>query len=131
MPMNIQDVYNDCPEGEPRVRSTLPSKGAAIRKLRSSLEYQNVRKQYRSRAKAHHNPDGTKGEPCWICGQPVDYRLKWPHPRSWSLDHVIPVSDNPALLLNPSNFRSAHCDCNNHRQTGEPPIELGEPSEIW
>jgi hypothetical protein len=57
--------------------------------------------------------------------------LKFPHPRSWSLDHVIPVKDNPALMLNQSNWRSSHLDCNNHRQTGEPPIEMGEPSEAW
>jgi 5-methylcytosine-specific restriction endonuclease McrA len=99
--------------------------------MRSSLEYQNVRKQYRSQAKAHHNKDGTKGEKCWLCGEPIDYRLKFPHPRSWSLDHMIPISENPALMLNASNFRSAHLDCNNHRQTGAPPIELGTPSEIW
>jgi hypothetical protein len=99
--------------------------------MRSSLEYQNVRKQYRSQAKAHHNKDGTKGEKCWLCGEAIDYRLKFPHPRSWSLDHMIPISDNSALMLNSSNFRSAHLDCNNHRQTGEPHIQLGEPSEIW
>ena len=44
---------------------------------------------------------------------------------------MIPISDNSALMLNSSNFRSAHLDCNNHRQTGEPHIQLGEPSEIW
>jgi hypothetical protein len=129
--MNIYDVYNDCPEGEPRVRSTLPSKGAAVRAMRSSLEYQKPRKEFRYRAQHHRNPDGTTGEPCWLCGQPIDYRLKFPHPRSWSLDHVIPVKENPALMLNQSNWRSSHLDCNNHRQTDEPPIELGQPSEIW
>jgi len=51
--MLMNDVYDDCPESTPRVQSTLPGKGAATRRMRSSLEYQNVRKQYRSRAKAH------------------------------------------------------------------------------
>jgi hypothetical protein len=129
--MNIYDDYSDTPETAPKIQSALPSKKAAVRKLRSSLEYQNVREQYRSRAKAHHNSDGTKGEPCWLCGEAIDYRLKFPHPRSWSLDHAIPVKDNPALLLNSSVFRSSHLDCNVHRSTGEPPIELGEPSEVW
>jgi hypothetical protein len=127
----MNNVYDDCPENEPRVPSMLPSKGAPVRKMRSSLEYQNVRKRYRSRANAFHNKDGSKGEPCWLCGKPIDYRLKWPHPRSWSLDHAVPIADNPALMLNASNFRSSHLDCNNHRQTDAPPIDLGTPSEYW
>jgi hypothetical protein len=125
------NIYDDCPESAPRVQSRLPSKGAAIRKMRSSLEYQKPREEYRFRAQHHRNPDKTTGAPCWLCGQPIDYRLKFPHPRSWSLDHAVPVKENPALMLNASNFRTAHLDCNNHRQSDEPPIELGEPSEIW
>jgi 5-methylcytosine-specific restriction endonuclease McrA len=118
-------IWDDTPETAPKIQSTLPSKSTNIRKLRSSKEYQNVRNQYLYRAKHHRNRDGTTGEPCWICGAPISYELKWPHPRSWSLDHIVPVSDNPALLLNPSNFRSSHSDCNNHRQTGEPPYRFG------
>jgi 5-methylcytosine-specific restriction endonuclease McrA len=129
--MNIYDEYADTPETAPKIHSTLPSKNADIRKLRSSKEYQNVREQYRSRAKAHHNPDGSKGERCWLCGEAIDYRLRFPHPRSWSLDHAVPIKDNPALMLHPGNFRSAHLDCNNHRGSDAPRIEMGEPSEIW
>jgi hypothetical protein len=66
-----------------------------------------------------------------LCGQPIDYRLKFPHPRSWSLDHAIPIKDNPALMLNAGNFRSAHYDCNARLGTDEPPIEMGSPSECW
>jgi 5-methylcytosine-specific restriction endonuclease McrA len=109
----------------------LPSKGANVRAMRSSLEYQRAREEFLYRARHHRNHDGTNGEHCWLCGQPIDYRLKFPHPRSWSLDHAIPVKDNPTLMLNASNFRSAHLDCNNHRQSAEPPIDLGTPSEIW
>ena len=125
------NIYDDCPETKPRVQSKLPSKNANTRALRSSKEYQNVREQYLYRARHHRNPDGTTGEPCWLCGEAIDYRLKFPHPRSWSLDHVIPVKENPALMLNSSNFRSAHLDCNNHRQSDAPAIDLGTPSEIW
>jgi hypothetical protein len=125
------NIYDDTPETAPRIRSHLGSKDAAARTLRSSTGYQKAREQYLYRAKHHRNKDGSWGEGCWLCGQPIDYRLKFPHPRSWSLDHVIPVKDNPALLLNSANFKSAHLDCNNHRQSGEPPIELGTPSEIW
>jgi hypothetical protein len=124
-------IYDDTPETAPKVKSQLPSRGAAVRTMRTSTEYQKSREEFLFRAKHHRNPDGTNGQPCWLCGQPIDYRLRFPHPRSWSLDHAIPISDNPRLMLNPSNFRSAHLDCNGHRQNDEPRIDLGEPSEIW
>jgi hypothetical protein len=58
-------------------------------------------------AKHHRNRDGTTGEHCWLCNGPIDYRLKSPHPRSCSLDHAVPIADNPRLMLHPGNFRSA------------------------
>jgi 5-methylcytosine-specific restriction endonuclease McrA len=125
------NIYDDTPETEPHAKSTLPTKSATARVMRSSTAYQKARELFLYRAKAHHNPDGTKGEMCWLCGEPISYDLRFPHARSWSLDHAIPVRDEPSLALNPGNFRSAHLDCNNHRQTDAPPIDIGEPSEIW
>ena len=29
---------------------------------------------------------------CGICGKPVDFRLKFPHPLSPCIDHIIPVA---------------------------------------
>ena len=124
-------IFDDTPETAPKIKSTLPSKDAAARAFRSSTDYKQARERYLYQARNHRNKDGSWGQPCWLCGQPIDYRLKWPHPRSWSLDHAIPISDNPALALNPSGFRSSHLDCNNHRQSDAPTIDLGEPSEIW
>ena len=125
------NIYDDTPETAPRIQTPLGVKTAAIRAVRESHQYKGARDQYRFRAAAHHNPDGSKGEHCWLCGEPIDYRLRSPHPRSWSLDHAIPVKEQPALMLNPRNFRSAHRECNDHRGTDAPRIELGEPSEIW
>jgi hypothetical protein len=95
--MLLMDPYDDLPENEPRVQSRLPSKSANIRALRSSTEYKQARERFLYRAKHHRNKDGTTGEPCWIYGEAVDYRLRFPHPRSWSLDHVVPISNNPTL----------------------------------
>jgi len=125
------NIYDDTPETEPRVQSMLPSKGAATRTLRSSTDYKKAREQFLYRARHHRNPDGSWGQHCWLCGEPIDYRLKFPHPRSWSLDHLIPIADNPRLLLDANNFRSAHLDCNRIRGTAEPSLDLGVPSEIW
>ena len=29
---------------------------------------------------------------CGICGKPVDFTLKYPHPMSATIDHIIPVN---------------------------------------
>lgn len=48
-----------------------------------------------------------------FCGQKIDRRLAWPHPRSASLDHIIPISqDGPHTY---ANCRIAHLDCNLRR----------------
>jgi hypothetical protein len=125
------NIYDDTPETAPKIQSAIGQKAATIRAVRSGRDYRDARDNYRHRAKHHRNKDGTTGAGCWLCGQPIDYRLKYPHPRSWSLDHVQSIKDNPTLILNTTNFRSAHLDCNNQRGTDAPRIELGEPSEIW
>jgi 5-methylcytosine-specific restriction endonuclease McrA len=127
----LVDIYDDTPETEPKYHSPPNPRTAALRQLRDSDEFRRVREQYLRHAKNVHNRDGTKGEKCWLCGQPIDYSLKYPHPQSWSLDHAIPVKDNPALTLNSSNFRSSHITCNRRRGSDDPDIDLGVPSEIW
>lgn len=48
---------------------------------------------------------------CGICGQPVDFSLKFPHPLSPCIDHIIPVAKNghPSAL---DNLQLAHFSCN-------------------
>lgn len=48
---------------------------------------------------------------CGICGKPVNFRLKWPHPLSPCIDHIIPVSKggHPSDI---SNLQLAHMTCN-------------------
>lgn len=48
---------------------------------------------------------------CGICGQPVDKKIKPPHPLSPTVDHIIPISKggNPSAL---SNLQLAHRCCN-------------------
>ena len=48
--------------------------------------------------------------PCHICGQPIDYELAWHEPRSFVVDHVVPIARGGADNLN--NKRAAHRDCN-------------------
>ena len=48
---------------------------------------------------------------CAICGQPVDFKLKFPHPMSATVDHIIPVSKggHPSDI---DNLQLAHLKCN-------------------
>ncbi len=59
---------------------------------------------------------------CGICGHPVDFGLKYPHPMSACIDHIIPVSKNghPSDL---SNLQLAHWTCN--RQKSDKLIRSG------
>lgn len=57
---------------------------------------------------------------CGICGQHIDKRLKHPHPRSASIDHVIPLSKDGEHSR--ANVQAAHLDCNlrkSNRAAGE------------
>lgn len=48
---------------------------------------------------------------CAICGKPVDFKLKFPHPMSATVDHIIPVSKggHPSDI---DNLQLAHLKCN-------------------
>ncbi|MGJ1042787.1 HNH endonuclease [Staphylococcus epidermidis] len=51
---------------------------------------------------------------CGICGKPVDKSLKYPHPGSPTVDHIIPVDKggDPSAL---SNLQLAHMCCNRQK----------------
>lgn len=89
--------------------------------------YQAARTRYR-------NECWQTNAPCWLCGQPIDYNLRWPHPDSWSLDHKITVS-TPVLgaryALDPGNFRPSHLHCNQERGNNNPDHHPPQPSEDW
>ena len=57
---------------------------------------------------------------CGICGKPVDFALKYPHPLSPCIDHIIPVAKNghPSDI---DNLQLAHWTCN--RQKSDKLIE--------
>lgn len=51
---------------------------------------------------------------CGICGKPVDFSLKYPHPLSPCIDHIIPVDKggHPSDL---DNLQLAHWACNRQK----------------
>ena len=51
---------------------------------------------------------------CALCGKPVDFSLKAPHPMSATVDHIIPVSKggHPSDI---DNLQLAHRCCNRQK----------------
>lgn len=48
---------------------------------------------------------------CGICGRPVDFTIRYPHPMSACIDHIIPVAKggHPSDI---DNLQLAHWSCN-------------------
>ena len=57
---------------------------------------------------------------CALCGRPVDKSLKYPHPLSPSIDHIIPISMNghPSDI---SNLQLTHLQCNKQKKNNLKP----------
>lgn len=53
---------------------------------------------------------------CGICGGAVLRRAKWPHPKSPSIDHILPLSEGGAHTR--QNVQCAHLGCNVLKQNG-------------
>lgn len=54
------------------------------------------------------------GAGCHICGQPIDYALKSPHPMSFEVDHLVPLSKGGPDTL--ANKAAAHRTCNSTKR---------------
>jgi hypothetical protein len=49
---------------------------------------------------------------CVLCQLPIDYSLRYPHPQSCSVQHLLSRRRFPELTWEPSNMGPAHLDCN-------------------
>ena len=127
--MSDRDAYADTPETDDSIKWV--RRPVNTRTIRSTTEYKQQRAQYRAKCAVARNPDGSTGAPCIIDGEPIDYNLQYPHPLSWSLEHLISVKDHPELLLDQNNWASSHFACNSMRGPEELVPDTGEPSEDW
>ena len=69
---------------------------------------------------------------CGICGQPVDFRLKWPDPLSPTIDHIIPVAKggHPSDI---NNLQLAHFTCNRQKSDkliNQKYVKVGTADEV-
>lgn len=64
---------------------------------------------------------------CGICGKPVDKSLKYPHPMSPCIDHIIPVAKggHPSDI---NNLQLAHWTCN--RQKSDKMIDTTQHAAV-
>lgn len=51
---------------------------------------------------------------CGICGKPVDFTIKYPHPLSPTIDHIIPINKggHPSDI---ENMQLSHFSCNRQK----------------
>lgn len=68
----------------------------------------------RSQFESHKKKIYATQKLCGICGNPVDFGLKFPHPLSPCIDHIIPVAKggHPSAL---ENLQLAHMCCNRQK----------------
>jgi 5-methylcytosine-specific restriction endonuclease McrA len=67
---------------------------------------------------------------CVICGEQIDPALRWPDPRSASLEHLTPLSLGGAPL-DPDNLGAAHLSCNCSRGDGRSRAARPTTSRDW
>lgn len=92
-----------------KIRSASQRNNAVRRARRTGAYRENV---YRARIAKR---DGWR---CGICGKPINPALKYPHLKSLSLDHIIPLARGGTH--EPSNIQAAHFICNSIKcHTGE------------
>ena len=51
---------------------------------------------------------------CAICGKAIDYKLKWPDPQCYVVDHIIPLVKGGRDDL--TNKQPAHATCNSTKR---------------
>lgn len=57
---------------------------------------------------------------CWLCSEPIDLNAPPRTARSWSLDHIKPLSEG-GDPYDESNLAPAHVGCNSRKGNSELP----------
>lgn len=91
--------------GAKKYRQNYPENCAQAR-FRRRTRMKNVRYEVVTESDVI-NAHGTN---CHICEGFIDFSLTWPHPKSKSMDHVIPIAKGGTHVL--ANVKLAHLTCN-------------------
>lgn len=88
--------------GDDKVMATTKSK-----RFRPDYDNAAIRRVYEANRKKIFATQSV----CGICGKPVDKSLKFPHPMSGVIDHIIPI-DKGGHPCDLDNLQLAHNACN-------------------
>ena len=72
---------------------------------RHTTRWQQLRRQVVAAARA-------RGDPCALCGRPIDYTLSGRARWGPTVDHTYSIATHPGLAFDPSLLRIAHRQCN-------------------
>jgi 5-methylcytosine-specific restriction endonuclease McrA len=73
-------------QNHPRIHSDLAVRPMAYNRGRQGRAWWKLTKQIRAEVEMY-------GLPCHLCGKPIDLTLHHLHPRSFTVDHIIPLAD--------------------------------------
>lgn len=73
-------------------------------------------KGLRDRARRRIAQQVKAGEPCHLCGRPIDLSVPYPEPDSFTVDHITPTSRGGRDDF--TGLRPAHNRCNRQRSNG-------------
>lgn len=104
----------------------MPKRSDANMPMQKRWHGANAQKALEQIKKAGYKADA----PCYICQQPIDYRLPSTDPDGCSLEHIKPRSTHPHLTWEPTNWAPAHLRCN-QSQGDRQNYALGTTSKNW
>jgi len=70
------------------------------------------------------------GSPCCLCGEPIDYDLRFPNTDSLTVQHVKSRDRFPELTWVRSNYGPAHFGCNASQGSREE-LPVGEFENVY
>lgn len=93
---------------------------------RGTRNMRGLKKTFRTECEAAN-------EPCWLCGQAIDYTAPPETADAFEYDHFHPVSTHPQLAEDPANARASHSSCNRSRGDTDPAdlLTVGQQSRTW
>jgi 5-methylcytosine-specific restriction endonuclease McrA len=72
---------------------------------RHTTRWQQIRKRVIDRARH-------RGDPCFRCGQPINYTLSGRHPYGPTVDHILSIAEHPEYAYNETLLAVSHRQCN-------------------
>ena len=84
----------------------------------SNPRYRNPKKRRAMRIRIMR-----RGDPCALCGKPIDYTLPRGHPMAYELDEIVPISRGGSPI-DPDNLQATHAICNRRKGNKLPSEQL-------